>query len=127
MKLDDLKKDAVAMSRWEKHRFFVLIFGVISISTVLVAVALGLYNSNGTAQLDLSLPSYKDVRKQATRVDITDNFSASGELDKESLDTFRDMYSARAKKVVSGNSFDSSALSDDSLQLFDTTETQPSI
>lgn len=122
MKLEDLQQDSIAMSRWERHRFFVLIFGVIIISMLLVSVALGLYNSSGTAQLDLSRPGYQDVRRQATREGSAVSYPANGDLDQKALDLFRDLYKARAQKAAAGDSFSSNALSDESLQLFDTQE-----
>jgi hypothetical protein len=68
MGIDELRQDAIAMTRWEQHKFFVLIAGVILLSTFLVSVALSLYNSSGAAQLDLSRPGFQEVRKQATRI-----------------------------------------------------------
>lgn len=114
---DDTKHDLVVLSRWEQHRFFVLIAGVIGIALFLVSVALSLYNNSGAAQLDFSSPTYQDIRKQARRDTTSVDFSASGTLDKAAYDQFKKMYTERIAKVTEVNSFDAAALSEESLQL----------
>lgn len=114
------------LSKWEQHRFFVLIAIVTLISLFLVSVALSLYNTSGAAQLDLSRPGYQNVRKNAVQEEGVVSYPSSGELDKAALDQFLRMYDERAKKT-STKSFDPSAMSDTSLQLIDspTAETEP--
>ena len=118
--VDELMQDAQHMSRWEQHRFFLLIAGVISTALFLVSVAISLYNSSGAAQLDLSRPGYQAVRDQASRDTVTKSFSASGALNKDALNSFSEMYKEQAGKITSVDSFDSAALSEDSLQLLST-------
>lgn len=118
MSIDELRQDAAIMSRWEKHRFLALVAGVILIALFLVSVALSLYNSSGAAQLDLSRPGYKDVRDLAKRDTTSKSFPASGTLDKEALDLFSKLYGEQSSKVTSSATFDESALSAESLQLF---------
>lgn len=117
MSIDELRRDTAAMTAWEKHRFFLLIAGVIAIAMFLVSVALSLYNSSGAAQLDLSRPGYQAVRNQAKRDTSTASFSSTGELDKAALDQFSKLYGEQSGKVTSVDSFDEAALSQDSLQL----------
>ncbi|QQS21938.1 hypothetical protein IPM09_00040 [Candidatus Saccharibacteria bacterium] len=105
------------LPRWQQHRFFLLIAGVIGIALFLVSVALSLYNNSGAAQLDFSSPAYQDIRKQARRDTTTVDFAATGKLDKAAYDQFKKMYTERIGKVVDVNSFDAAALSEDSLQL----------
>ena len=38
MGIDELRQDAIAMTRWEQHKFFVLIAGVILLSTFNVLI-----------------------------------------------------------------------------------------
>ena len=117
MSIDELRRDTAAMTAWERHRFFLLIAGVIAIAMFLVSVALSLYNSSGAAQLDLSRPGYQAVRNQAKRDTSTASFSSTGELDKAALDQFSKLYGEQSGKVTSVDSFDEAALSQDSLQL----------
>lgn len=125
MSIEELRKDAAIMSRWERHRFLTMIAGVILIALFLVSVALSLYNSSGAAQLDLSRPGYQAVRDQAKRDTTSKSFPASGTLDKESLDLFSELYGEQASKVTSSESFDASALSEDSLQLLTDNRNDP--
>lgn len=124
--VDELRRDAAIMSRWEQHRFLVLIGFVILISLFLVSVALSLYNSSGAAQLDLSRPGYQDVRDLAKRDTTSKSFPASGVLDKQSLDLFSKLYGEQSAKVVSSDSFDAAAISEDSLQLLTENRNDPS-
>ena len=117
MGIDELRQDAIAMTRWQQHKFFVLIAGVILLSTFLVSVALSLYNSSGAAQLDLSRPGFQEVRKQASRDTTTKTFPSTGTLDKAALDSFSKLYSEQAAKVSQTQGFDAAALSEESLQL----------
>ena len=115
--IDELRRDTAAMTTWERHRFLLLVAGVIAVALFLVSVALNLYNSSGAAQLDLSRPGYQAVRNQAKRDTVTTSFSSTGTLDKDSLDQFSTLYDEQAGKVTSVNSFDAAALGEDSLQL----------
>jgi hypothetical protein len=125
--IEELRRDAAIMTRWEQHRFLTLIGGVILISLFLVSVALSLYNSSGAAQLDLSRPGYQDVRDLAKRDTVSKSFPASGVLDKEALDLFSKLYGEQSAKVVSADSFDASAISEDSLQLLSENRNDPTV
>lgn len=125
MSIDELKKDAFAMTAWQRHRFLGLVAGVICLALVLVVVALQLYNTSGAAQLDLSRPGYQDVRKRAIHNDNTMSFSSSGPVDQSTVDQFTKLYDERAKNVLSVDSFDEAALSDDSLRVFNNPDTTP--
>lgn len=125
MSIDELRHDAAVMTRWEQHRFLALIAGVILIALFLVSVALSLYNSSGAAQLDLSRPGYQDVRDLAKRDTTSKSFPSSGVLDKEALDLFSKLYGEQSAKVISADSFDASAISEESLQLLTDTRENP--
>lgn len=107
----------IQLTPWQQHRFLVMIGGVISAALFLVCVALGLYNSSGAAQVDLSRPDYEAIRSQAAKDEHAKSFSATGTLDEAALTSFQEMYAARATKVVGVDSFGEAALSEDSLQL----------
>ncbi|MGB4762834.1 MAG: hypothetical protein WBP12_05780 [Candidatus Saccharimonas sp.] len=119
MSIDELRTEAFLMTKWQRHRFLVLIAVVIGISCIMVAVALYLYNTSGAAQVDLSRPGYQSVRSEASRDNVPDStFSSTGELDDEAFRQFNEMYDRHAKRVVGVDSFDPQALSDESLQLY---------
>ena len=120
MSIDELQNDSRLMTAWERHRFFVLVAAVILIALFLVSVALGLYNSSGAAQVDLSRPGFQDVRAKAERDTGSSSFPATGQLDQASLDTFRKLYKDRAQKVTAADSYDAAGLSEDALQLMTT-------
>jgi hypothetical protein len=124
--IDELRRDAAIMTGWERHRFLTLIGGVILVALFLVSVALSLYNSSGAAQLDLSRPGYKDVRDLAKRDTVSKSFPASGVLDKDALDLFSKLYGEQSAKVISSDSFDEAAISEDSLQLLSENRNDPS-
>lgn len=105
------------LTAWQQHRFLVLIGGVVMVALFLVSVALGLYNSSGAAQVDLSRPDYEAIRQQASQDKSSKSFDASGTLDEAAIDTFESLYRNRAAKVVNVDSFDAAALSEESLQL----------
>lgn len=100
---------------WRDHRYMILITGVIFISILLVTLSMWLYNTSGTAQLDLSRPGYQSVREQAEGGEEYKGFDASGSLDQAALKEFKKLYSERASRVRSIDAFGSDALSDDAL------------
>lgn len=106
-----------ALTPWQQHRFLVMIAGAVMVACFLVSVALGLYNSSGAAQVDLSRPAYEAIRNQAAQDKDDKSFAATGELDDKAMADFEALYEARASKVTGVDSFDEEALSEDSLQL----------
>lgn len=115
--MEELKNDAAAMTVWQRHRFFLLIAGVIVVAFILVLVSLHLYNSSGAAQVDLSLPALQAIQKDAKKGVIEDSFPASGKLDAKAFDTFDKLYNAHSKQVVGIESFDPGPLDMENLQL----------
>ena len=116
MSIDELRTDAVALTRWQRHRYLLLIAGVITISLFLVALALYLYNVSGAAQVDLSRPGYQSIQKEVGRETVDAAFPSSGPLDAAAFDEFNKDYDKHADRVTDTNSFDERALSDESLQ-----------
>ena len=117
--LEELRNDSEQMTVWQRHRFFVLIAGVIVISFAMVCIALNLYNSSGAAQVDLSRPDYQSIQKEATRSSVEDSFPSTGKLDSSALDDFDKLYGEHTKQVVGVDSFDPQALDITNLQLLD--------
>lgn len=108
--MEELRTDAATMTPWQKHRFFLLITGVIFVSFLLVCISLSLYNSSGAAQIDLSRPGYQSIQKEASRGQVNDSFPSSGKLDQQAFDSFEKMYGNHTRRVVGVDSFDTEAL-----------------
>ncbi len=126
--IHEIGHDAVEqMSSTPRHRFFTMIVGAILIAMFLVSVSMNLYNYSGAAQLDLSRPGYQNIRDQAKRETTTKTFSSTGELDDSAMNDFNDMYNERLGKVKNTTSFNSQPLTDDSLQIFGTTPSDPQV
>ena len=113
----ELMAEKPNLSRWQEHRFMVLVGTTIVIALFLVSVSLALYASSGAAQLDLSRPGYVSVRDQAARSDEFDNFPATGSIDKKALDQFRKSYDKQAERATNVDSFSGNAMDDQILSL----------
>lgn len=103
------------LSRWQEHRFLLMIGLAVLIALFLVGVGLALYATSGTAQLDLSRPGYQSVRQQVTQPDGFTGFSGSGPLTKDTLNEFQAMYDEKANQIISVDSFSGEVMSDESL------------
>jgi hypothetical protein len=117
MSEEQLAIDESSLSPWQRHKFMVLIGLTIVTSLFLVGVALALYASSGAAQLDLSRPGYKSVREQAVRSDSFEGFSASGSVDKDALNEFRNLYDSQSKQATNFDSFGGDVMSDKTLSI----------
>jgi hypothetical protein len=114
---EELVAEGSHLTKWERHRFFLLVALTILVSLFLVGVSLAMYATSGAAQLDLSRPGYTSVRDKAVRSDSFDGFSASGPINKEALDSFRELYSKQAQKATSVDSFGGTVMSDQALSI----------
>jgi len=103
---------------WRRHRFLAMVGLAVIISMFLVIVAMGLYSSSGAAQLDLSRPGYQAVRKEVTQDPGGETYPDTGVLDKAAIEQFMKLYDNRAASVSVTNSFDPTAMTDETLQLF---------
>jgi hypothetical protein len=113
----DFKVTTRALSRWEQHKFMVLVGLTIIISLFLVMVSLQLYRSSGAAQLDLSRPGYKSVQKEASRKVEFTGFPSTGPLDNEALANFRSLFDQQVKEATAVDSFGGDVMSDAALNL----------
>jgi len=84
-----------------------------------VYVALSLYQSSGTVQLDLSRPGYDSARKEAIKDnEVFRGFSADGPIDGRSLAEFDTLYKQKAAEaLIDIDAFSGDALSDAALTL----------
>lgn len=96
-------------------RFIVFIVCAILIAFVMVVISMDLYQKSGAAQLDLSRPSYEDVRSKASKLKV-ESFSASGPIDEKSLDNFKKIYDDTSESILEKKeSYSPDAMSDKSL------------
>lgn len=96
-------------------RFLIFIFASILIAFIMVIISMDMYLKSGAAQLDLSRPSYEDVRGQASKLKVK-TFSASGPIDKDSLDGFSKTFDETNQLIIDKqNSFAPAAISDKTL------------
>ena len=100
-----------------RNKLYMLIAGVIGISLLLVSVAMGIYNSSGAAQLDLSGPGFKDVQKGVQEEKDTTSYPSDGAFDQEAFDSFREMYDERVDAINAINGYDPAAVNNDSFNL----------
>lgn len=107
----------IAATRLSRHRFLAMIIGAVLIAGMLTALGLSLYNSTGTAQLDLSRPSYSAVRSQAKPAEKIESFSNLGPINDSALSQFRKLYSEQLNQMNSVDAFGGDALSDSSLKI----------
>jgi hypothetical protein len=114
---EELIADAQVLGRWEQHRFMVLVGLTIVVALILVMISLQLYNSSGVAQLDLSRPGYKSVRKEASHSNDFTSFPSTGPLDQDALDNFRKLYDDQVKEATTVDSFGGDVMSDTALGL----------
>lgn len=112
---EELLVEAKELTRWQQHKFMVLVGITIVISLALVSASLRLYKTSGAAQLDLSRPEYESVRKQASHADDFNGFPSSGPLDAEAFGTFRSLYDDQMKKATAVDSFGGEVMSDSAL------------
>lgn len=96
------------------HRIVIMVGGSILIAFALVSLAMVLYTTSGTAELDLSRPAYKDVRSKVIEDDIKD-FPSSGEITQDTIKEFKKTYAEQAQQATSTDGFGSNALDDASL------------
>lgn len=115
MSEEELVAEAQFMSRWQQHKFMLLVGITIVVAFILVVISLWLYNSSGAAQLDLSRPGYQSVRDKVNHDKTFAGFSSSGPIDRSALDEFRRMYDEQLKEATTVESFGGDVMSDESL------------
>lgn len=115
----DARQQSVAVQSIKRHQFTTMIVGSILVSFFLVYVALSLYQSSGTLQLDLSRPGYAEARQEAVRDndEVFKGFSADGPIDQEALDEFSALYGEKSDEAARIQAFNGDVLSDRALQL----------
>lgn len=117
MNKEELIEEGKKLSHWERHKFMVLVVLAILASLAMVVISMELYNSSGTAQLDLSRPGYQSVRAKVQEQTGFPTFPGTGPIDQKTLSDFEKTYDEQAKKVTSVDSFGGSVMSDQALSI----------
>lgn len=111
--------DPIGMRTVRAHQYLSMVILVILISMFLVYVALSLYQSSGTLQLDLSRPGYDSARKEAVKDNqVFKGYSGDGPINKSSLAEFDSLYKQKAAEaLIDLDAFSGNSLSDAALAL----------
>lgn len=104
------------------HQFLFFVAGSVLVSFVMVIFAMKIYNDSGASQVDLSRPAYESIRAQAIKDKTDVEFSSLGPLDSSAFDQFKKMYSERAKKITTVDSFSAGVLDDEVRRLISPSE-----
>lgn len=117
--VQDQSNEQTTVEVVKRHQFLIGISSAIVIALFLVFVALSLYASSGTLQLDLSRPGYDNARKEATKdEEVFKGFSANGDIDKAALNEFDKLYRQKAAEaLIEIDAFSGDVLSDKSLTI----------
>lgn len=111
--------------KFAENKFGFFIFGALFIAISLMLMSLWAYNEFGSAQLDLSRPSYQEAREQAKKdaeeeknrkKEESEEFSSEGKIDKKIIDSFLKKYDNQLQKI-DADFFKEDALSDETLNL----------
>lgn len=114
MSVDD--ETVVEMTPSRPHYVLVMVAGSIAIAFVMVSIALWAYHASGTAQLDLSASTYKEARRQVSSDEIK-SFSATGDMNQQTIDAFRKLYDDQTRRVTQVDGFGNGALDDEAIGL----------
>ncbi len=120
---DGITKDEPAMVLLAEHRVIILIVLTIIITLVFTSIGLVLYNTSGSAQLDLSRPGYKGVNEivEKNKPKFVD-YPASGDINDTTLREFDNLYKTQLENVRSVDVFGGDPMAPDALGIDDAAE-----
>lgn len=104
------------LSFWDRHRLSLLLIVTVIIAITLTFVSVAIYNSSGAAQLDLSRPGYRSVSDKVEKADKIDTYSATGAVNKETIEQFMDLYDEQATKAKAIDAFNGDPLNPEVLE-----------
>lgn len=108
--------DEEVLSFWAQHRFLLLISATIVGALILTVISTSIYYMSGAAQLDLSRPGYQSVSDQVDRNDTIQDYSASGPVNKSTVEEFTKLYDSEAKKAKAVDAFNGDPLNPEVLE-----------
>lgn len=113
---DGITRDERVPSLLAEHRLTMLISGSIIIALVFAAIGLMLYNTSGTAQLDLSRPGFEGVDKlvKEGQTNLVE-YPALGPINEETLTQFNRLYQTQLENVTSVDAFSGDPMAPDAL------------
>jgi len=101
---------------WGQHRLSLLLIITVCIAITLTVISVALYKSSGAAQLDLSRPGYRSVSSQVDKVDTIDMYNATGEVNKDTINKFIELYDKQAAKAKAVDAFNGDPLNPEVLE-----------
>lgn len=102
----------------KKHQFLTFLVSAIIIALFLVYIALSLYHSSGTFQLDLSRPGFDQAREDVTKESqFFEGYPSNGPINEETLAEFNALYNQELKDATAIDAYSGDALSDSTLQI----------
>ncbi len=112
-------------TRFSEHRLVILVSGSIAVSFVLVVISMLMYMNSPARKLDASRPGLKSVQDKIEKFDNFKEFSASGPINKDTLEEFEKLYSKQVRDALGYNAFSSEALSDQTLHIDSSEQAEP--
>jgi hypothetical protein len=82
----------------------------------MTTISVIIYNTSGAAQLDLSRPGYQSVSDKVEVTDNIDTYSASGPVNKDSINAFMKLYDEQASKAKKVDAFNGDPLNPEVLE-----------
>jgi len=113
--MTDNNQDLKVVPFYARHLFGVMVAASITIAVALVFISMGLYYSSGASQLDLSSPSYVDVRNQVDNSDDFSEYSNTGKMNASAVSNFKSLFNQKVEKIKSVDIFGGDPLSPESL------------
>lgn len=104
------------LSFWDRHRLSLLLIITVAIALTLTIVSVVMYNSSGAAQLDLSRPGYRSVSDKVDKTDNIDTYSATGPVNKLTIEEFMKLYDIQADKAKAIDAFNGDPLNPEVLE-----------
>lgn len=119
--MEELPKEIVhvqpdELGFWDRHRLSLLLIITIVIALCLTVVSVVIYNVSGAAQLDLSRPGYRSVSDQIDKDSTVDEFSATGTVDKATIEEFIKLYDTQAARAKAVDAFNGDPLNPEVLE-----------
>ena len=116
--MTDNNQDLKVVPFYARHLFGVMVAASITIAVALVFISMGLYYSSGASQLDLSSPSYVDVRNQVDNSDDFSEYSNTGKMNASAVSNFKSLFNQKVEKIKSVDIFGGDPLSPESLGMW---------
>lgn len=105
-----------ALSFWQRHRLSLLLIITVIIAITMTSISVAIYNSSGAAQLDLSRPGYRSVSDKVQANDDINTYSASGAVNKDTIEEFIKLYDAQVSKAMKVDAFNGDPLNPEVLE-----------